>query len=78
MAQQPVDLELLLAVDASGSVDAQEFDLQRRALADAFRDAEVIAALAAHAPAPQLMPTPLPGRAGNAKSPPLGTRAGAY
>jgi hypothetical protein len=50
MAQQPVDLELLLAVDASGSVDAQEFDLQRRGLADAFRDAEVIAALAAYAP----------------------------
>ena len=44
---KPVDLELLLAVDASGSVDAQEFDLQRRGLADAFRDAEVIAALGA-------------------------------
>jgi hypothetical protein len=51
LAQQPVDLELLLAVDASGSVDAGEFELQRRGLAEAFRDPDVIAALAAYAPA---------------------------
>jgi hypothetical protein len=49
-AQQPVDLELLLAVDASGSVDAREFELQRRGIAEAFRDAEVVAAIAGYAP----------------------------
>jgi hypothetical protein len=46
-----VDLELLLAVDTSGSVDAREFELQRRGLAEAFRAPDVIAALAAYAPA---------------------------
>jgi hypothetical protein len=50
-AQTAVDLELLLAVDASGSVDEGEFDLQRRGLADAFRDPDVASALAAYAPA---------------------------
>ena len=49
-AQEPVDLELMLAVDASGSVDAREFDLQTQGLAEAFRDPEVSAALAAYAP----------------------------
>ena len=48
--QTAVDLELLLAVDASGSVDEREFDLQTRGLAEAFRDPEVSAALAAYAP----------------------------
>jgi len=42
-----VDLELVLAVDASGSVDAYEFALQTRGIAAAFRDPEVQAALAA-------------------------------
>ena len=50
-AQEPVDLELLLAVDASGRVDAGEFDLQTRGLAAALRDPAVSAALAACAPA---------------------------
>ena len=49
-SQTAVDLELVLAVDASGSVDEREFDLQRQGLAEAFRDPEVIAALAAYAP----------------------------
>lgn len=42
-----VDLELVLAVDASGSVDAYEFALQMRGIAAAFRDPEVQAALTA-------------------------------
>lgn len=42
-----VELELVLAVDASGSVDRDEFDLQLKGLASAFRDGEVAAALAA-------------------------------
>lgn len=33
-----VDLELVLAVDASGSVDEEEFRLQLQGIADAFRD----------------------------------------
>src|SRR3990170_2039740 len=37
-----VELELVLAVDASGSVSAAEFDLQTRGLAGAFRDPAVI------------------------------------
>ena len=44
-AQVPVQLELVLAVDTSASVDAGEFDLQMRGLADAFRDAGVIDAI---------------------------------
>jgi hypothetical protein len=47
----PVDLELVLAVDASGSVDAREFDLQTHGLAAAFREPDVIAAIEAYAPA---------------------------
>jgi hypothetical protein len=46
-----VALELVLAVDASGSVDAREFDLQRRGIAGALRDPEVIAAISSAAPA---------------------------
>lgn len=46
----PVDLELVLAVDVSGSVDVSEFELQTRGLAEAFRDPAVIAALEAFAP----------------------------
>ena len=46
-AEERVDLELVLAVDASGSVDAREFDLQLNGIAAAFRDAEVHEAIAA-------------------------------
>jgi len=45
--ERPVDLELMLAVDASSSVSAAEFDLQMRGLAEAFRDPRVIAAIRA-------------------------------
>jgi hypothetical protein len=48
--QIPVALELVLAVDASGSVDAREFDLQQRGIARALRDPEVIAAIGGAAP----------------------------
>jgi hypothetical protein len=41
------DLDLVLAIDASGSVSPQEFDLQLRGLADAFRDAEIAQAIRA-------------------------------
>lgn len=41
----PVELELVLAVDASGSVDAREFNLQVLGLATAFRDPDVVAAI---------------------------------
>lgn len=44
-AQELVDLELVLAVDASGSVDASEYALQMRGIANAFRDPEVLAAI---------------------------------
>jgi hypothetical protein len=40
-----VDLELVLAVDASSSVSAEEFDLQMHGLAEAFRNPEVLAAI---------------------------------
>lgn len=42
-----VDLELVLAVDASGSVDDQEFALQMAGIAGAFRDPRVLEAIAA-------------------------------
>ena len=42
-----VDLELVLAVDTSSSVSVQEFDLQMRGLASAFRDPAVAAAIRA-------------------------------
>jgi hypothetical protein len=46
-AQSPVevDLELVLAVDVSRSVDDQEFDLQRRGYAQAFTHPTVIKAI---------------------------------
>ena len=44
-SQRTVDLQLVLAIDASGSVDAAEFDLQMRGLAEAFRHPDVIAAI---------------------------------
>ncbi|MEE8189182.1 MAG: DUF1194 domain-containing protein [Kiloniellales bacterium] len=44
---RPVDLELVLAVDASSSVSAEEFNLQMMGLALAFRDPKVAAAIQA-------------------------------
>ena len=44
---QAVELELVLAVDTSSSVSPEEFDLQMRGYAGAFRDPSVIAAIAA-------------------------------
>jgi hypothetical protein len=41
----PVDLALVLAVDASRSVDSEEFDLQRLGYAKAFRNPRVIDAI---------------------------------
>ena len=49
-AQQPVALELVLAVDSSTSVSDSEYQLQVTGYVDAFRDADVIAAIAALAP----------------------------
>lgn len=46
----PVELELVLAVDASGSVDQGEYRLQMQGLAAAFRDPEVLAAIEASGP----------------------------
>jgi hypothetical protein len=40
-----VDLQLVLAVDASGSVDATRFELQRRGYADAFANPRVLKAI---------------------------------
>ncbi len=39
--ERPVDLELMLAVDASASVSDEEFNLQVRGLAEAFRHRSV-------------------------------------
>ncbi len=44
-AQQPVDLQLVLAVDASGSVNQRRFDLQKQGYASAFRSARVLNAI---------------------------------
>lgn len=43
--ERPVDLELVLAVDGSASVDYVEFNLQMTGIARAFRDEEVVAAV---------------------------------
>lgn len=48
VAGEAVDIELVLAVDTSLSVDPAEFTLQRQGLATAFRDPEVQAAVAAN------------------------------
>jgi len=40
-----VDLELVLAVDVSGSIDAEEFKLQRLGYAAAFRDPRLLQAI---------------------------------
>ena len=47
MAAQRVDIELVLAVDVSGSVSSGEQELQRTGITRAFRDPEVIAAIRA-------------------------------
>jgi hypothetical protein len=44
-AQTAVDLQLVLAVDASGSVDERRFELQRQGYVAAFRDARVLQAI---------------------------------
>jgi hypothetical protein len=44
-AENSVDLQLVLAVDASGSVDEREYRLQLSGIAAAFRDPEVIKAI---------------------------------
>ena len=44
-ADHQVDLQLVLAVDASGSIDARRFELQRRGYADAFTDPRVLQAI---------------------------------
>lgn len=44
-AGTPVDLELVLAVDVSSSVDDREFELQMQGIAAAFRDPGVQAAI---------------------------------
>jgi len=40
--REPVDVELILAVDVSRSIDAEEHEAQMRGYANAFRDPEVI------------------------------------
>jgi hypothetical protein len=44
-APQQVDLKLVLAVDVSGSIDSEEFQLERDGTADAFADPEVLKAI---------------------------------
>jgi hypothetical protein len=44
-AQTAVDLQLVLAVDASGSVDQYRFELQKRGYVAAFRHARVLQAI---------------------------------
>ena len=44
-ADEPVDLELVLAIDASSSVEEAEWQLQREGYASAFRDHEIQAAI---------------------------------
>jgi Protein of unknown function (DUF1194) len=45
-AREPVDLELVLLADATGSIDDAEIRLQRQGYADALIDAEVLWAIA--------------------------------
>lgn len=42
---EPVDVELILMVDASGSVDDHEYELQRLGYAQAFRNRRVVGAI---------------------------------
>ena len=46
-SSRDVDLALILAIDVSGSVNAERYELQRRGYAQAFASSEVIAAIAA-------------------------------
>jgi hypothetical protein len=48
-AQTAVDLQLVLAVDASGSVDQRRFELQKEGYVAAFRDPRVLHAIQAGA-----------------------------
>jgi Protein of unknown function (DUF1194) len=45
LAQTATDLQLVLAVDASGSVDERRFELQRQGYVAAFRDPRVLQAI---------------------------------
>jgi hypothetical protein len=45
MSGPPVDLQLALAVDASGSVSQERFELQKQGYAEAFRNPRVLAAI---------------------------------
>jgi hypothetical protein len=45
-AETELDLKLVLAVDASGSVSTERFELQKQGYAQAFRDSRVIRAIA--------------------------------
>src|SRR5262249_25790293 len=45
VAQTAVDLQLVLAVDASGSVDQRRFELQQQGYVAAFRDPRVLRAI---------------------------------
>ncbi|HET8728567.1 MAG TPA: DUF1194 domain-containing protein [Alphaproteobacteria bacterium] len=44
-AQEAVSLELLLAIDVSASVDADEFDLQKEGIVEAFQDPGILEAV---------------------------------
>ena len=44
-AQQQVDLKLVLATDVSGSIDSDEFRIEREGTAEAFTDPDVIKAI---------------------------------
>ena len=44
-AQTAVDVELVIAIDSSASIDSREFALQMAGIAAAFRDPEVVAAI---------------------------------
>jgi hypothetical protein len=44
-AQTPVDLQLVLAIDTSGSVNSARYDLQQQGYATAFRDRRVLDAI---------------------------------
>ena len=44
-AQQPVELELVLAIDTSTSVNDAEYELQRSGLADAFLHPQILSAI---------------------------------
>lgn len=47
-AQTPVSIELVLAVDVSRSVDDDEYDLQMKGIANAFRNPEIIDLIGQH------------------------------